>query len=248
MVRIVRMRSILAMFFVSASISFLIIFSSVATPDFFVGMYARYEFTGEITRYGQTVYKLLSFSNWTVLDLKENSARIETEMLITSVEGLVPEPVLETFNPFPNASWKKTTELNLNQSYWGYYLNDTANDLLKHKVGEETIESQVGMIQCYHLQLRRAKQEWDAFHDKNSGIVISLQETFWVSDYQVTYNSSIVGTNAHLGVAAAEVLDYSTFLILAAVVAIIASLGFLAFKKRGKSDLNMGKEPMNLFL
>lgn len=98
------------------------------------------------------------------------------------------------------------------------------------------------MIQCYHLQLRRPRQEWDAFYGKNSGILISLQETFWVGDYSVSYNKSIIDTNAHLSIATAEALDHTTFFVLAAVVAIMVSIGFLALKRRRKSNLNMEKE------
>ncbi len=242
MCRVVRMKSLLAGFSACASISFMLIFSSGASPEFFVGMYARYQFAGDITLNGHAVYTLLSFSNQTVLDVKKNTAEIETEMLITYTEGLVPEAVLETYNPFPNSSYKTTMQLNLSQSYWGYYLNDTAHDLLRYSVGEKTVQSDVGVIQCNHLQLRRSRQEWNAFYDKHSGIVIRLQETFWVDDYEITYSSNIVDTNAHLSVAADQISDSSPFLIFAAVIAIIASLAFFAFKQRRKPDLNAEKE------
>lgn len=235
--RNVRIRLVVTMFFVIVNLSFLIIASSATLPRFFVGMHAEYEFNGDITLNGQTVYKHASIINWTVLDLEKNTAKIDTEMTITHEEGFIPESVSGTFNPFPNASWRKTLELNLNQSYWLAYLNDTANDLLSYKVGEKAIESEVGMIQCYLLQLRRPRQEWDAFYDKNSGILISLQETFWVGDYSVSYNKRIIDTNAHLSVAAAEALDHATLFILAAVVVILISIGFLVLKRRRKSNL-----------
>lgn len=228
--------------------AFLIAALSATLPRFFVGIHAKYEFNGEITLNGQTVSEHASIINWTVLDLEKNKAEIDMEVIITHVVGSIPGPVLETSISFPNASWKETLELYINQSYWWYYLNDTANDLLKYKVGDETVESEVGMIQCCHLQSRRPRSEWDAFYDRDSGILINLQETFWVDNYGVTYNMSIIDSNAHLNVATAEILDCTTFFILATVVAIMVSIGFLALKSRRKSNLNMGKESVKLSL
>lgn len=113
---------------------------------------------------------------------------------------------------------------------------------MKYKVGETTVESDVGSAECYHLQLRRPFQEWDAFYDKGSGILIKLQETVRVGDYEIAYGIFIIDTNAHLSITAAEALDHTTFFILAAVVAVMVSLSFFALKKRRKSNLNMGKK------
>lgn len=90
MCRNVRMRLIVAMFFVIVNISFLIIASSATLPRFFVSMYAEYEFNGDITLDGQTVYKHASLINWTVLDLEKNTAEIDMEIVITHEEGLIP--------------------------------------------------------------------------------------------------------------------------------------------------------------
>lgn len=177
--------------------SYLIASFSSALPQFFVGMYAKYEFEGNITLNGQTVYELASVNNWTVLDLERDTAEMDVELVITHVKGFIPDPVAEVYNPFPNTSWRKSLEFDLNSSYWWYYLSDEADDLLKYRSGERTVESEVGVIQCHYLQLRRPQQEWDAFYDKGSGILISFQETFWVNDYIVSYSKRITDTQMH---------------------------------------------------
>ncbi|UCG45428.1 MAG: hypothetical protein JSV58_01200, partial [Candidatus Bathyarchaeota archaeon] len=141
-------------------------------PVFFVGMQAKYEFILEVTSDGQIACRTSAIRNWTILEVGKNVAKADVQVELLYLNGSVPEPVKDWYDPSQNVGVREIMTFNLNESGWGFYLNNTATDLMRYEVGEESFESKVGEVGCYHLQVRNPNQRWDAFHDLATGILI----------------------------------------------------------------------------
>lgn len=208
------------------------------TPDFFVGMQATYDFSGDVASTGETLYRITCVHNWTVLAFLDNVMKVDAQWTITQVEGALPALVVEAYNPFPNASRSESFEFDLSKSYWWYYLNDSDDQMMKYKVEETSFESQLGDVGCALLHVRNPRQEWYAFYDKATGLLINLQESFQVGDYTVTYTASIMDTNASLSPPITEPPNHTLLYMLAVAVAMAVAIGAVALRRHRKPHSN----------
>ena len=92
--------------------------------------------------------------------------------------------------------------------------------------------------------MRNPRQEWYAFYDKATGLLINLQESFRVGDYTVTYATSIIDTNASLSPPIADPPNPTLFYMLALAAAMAIAIGAIALTRHRKLKAEKSLDPM----
>ncbi len=211
-------------------------------PTFFEDMVVLYDCSAVVNAHnGSVAFNMTGQCSYTVIELDEN-ASIQQVFNITSMNGELPQEVVNVYFPFqlePHTTTLEVPAENSESHYWAVFLDEGLFARYKERgrfIGEESFDAQFGTVGTYHIRKVGAYSTYDVFYDKATGWVVFLKETYGggqIPNFTVTYVIEVAETNASFSPPIPSQLPDSHLAILAiTMITIVAASVFFIFRKR----------------